>query len=373
MKNVFAWILVCMTMLTPETRAENDEIAHPVTFIIPAGDPVDSPVDAGTAPESIPDGANEFTFSAAASGILTIKLKASVTGLGSLSAAEQARYKFEVDSIGDATFAWDNENTGGKGTVSGDTLTATATYTGLPKNNSDFGLKKARVIHDTEKVGEAGFEVFFTRDATNHPQGQTDSANWFYYWQDGQVCGIPSDAIYDDTHPTWSGYTEADKDSILRLCPAAPTAEGYSLTLTSAITKPGSNPPANYGSITVGAGGKGIQCIAVIVSHELYHLTVYADLSDKPDLDVHPTGDDEVGDGVADSSEGSLGGIESSAAHCDTYGISSLGDDYAVYATFGDDEVRARKQESNITFSVLPKKDWANPGCQSVNQFGPQP
>ncbi|MEO7342491.1 MAG: hypothetical protein ABI073_16570 [Luteolibacter sp.] len=119
-----------------------------------------------------------------------------------------------------------------------------------------------------------------------------------------------------------------------------------------------------YGTITVGSNGKGIQCVAETVSHELYHITMYADLAGKADVDQ---------DGVADSSEGSLAGIQSSTAHPDTYGISSLGGSYSDYAAFGDEEVRGMKQESNVTFPVLPKKDWANPGCQSANQHGPQP
>lgn len=31
-------------------------------------------------------------------------------------------------------------------------------------------------------VGEARFEVFFPRDATNHPGGQAGSPNWYHYW-----------------------------------------------------------------------------------------------------------------------------------------------------------------------------------------------
>ncbi len=339
----------------------------PVKFITPAGDPVSAPVDAANVADSsvsVPDGANEFTFSSAASGVLTMKLKARISDIDSLPLAEQAKFKFELDGIGNSTFAWDSANPGGKVTVSGDFVTATATYTGLPLANSDFGLKMARLMYNSEKITEDDFEVFFPRDATNHPEGQANSANWFYYWKDGQVCGIPGDAIYDATDPTSFGYTQPDQDSILRLCPGAPTVGGAPLTLISTITKPGTSPPETYGTITVGASGAGILCVAQTVSHELYHITMYADLTGKADVDA---------DGVADSSEGSLGGIQSSAAHPDTYGLSSLGGVYAVYATYGDEEVRGMKQESNVTFPVLPTKDWANPGCQSADQHGPQP
>ena len=42
------------------------------------------------------------------------------------------------------------------------------------------------------------------------------------------------------------------------------------------------------------------------------------------------------------------------------------------YATYGDEEIRCRKAELNVT-NYYPRLDWANPGCQSKNQFGPNP
>jgi len=335
----------------------------PMAFITPAGDPVLSPVDAGTTPESIPDGANEFTFNDEPTGIITLTLKACVPGISLLPAVEQAKFTFEADAIGNSTFAWGAANPEGKSSVSGDFITATATYTGLPQNNSDFGLKKARIKYDAATAGEAIFEVFFPRDATNHPLGQVGSANWFYYWQEGDVCGIPSDAIYDATNPGWFGWTQADQDSILRLCPSAPTVGGEPLTLTSTINIPGSDPPATYGSITVRSGGKGIQCLAETIEHELYHITMYADLGNNADGD---------GDGVADSSEATLGGVVSSPLHSDTFNLSSL-PGYEIYSEIADEEVRAMKKECDVSFPVFPLKDWANPGCQSANQHGPKP
>lgn len=48
----------------------------------------------------------------------------------------------------------------GKVSVEGDIISATATYTGLPQNNSDLGLKKAHVKFGEKSIGEARFEVF---------------------------------------------------------------------------------------------------------------------------------------------------------------------------------------------------------------------
>ena len=74
-------------------------------FITPPGEPANLPIEAGTDPNNIPDGANDFTYSAASPGVLTVKLKARVPGLQSLSAADQARYKFVVWGVGDSDMA----------------------------------------------------------------------------------------------------------------------------------------------------------------------------------------------------------------------------------------------------------------------------
>jgi alpha-tubulin suppressor-like RCC1 family protein len=152
-----------------------------VELITPAGDPVESPVDGGDGGGNVPDGANEFTYSTAANGVLTLKLKAKMAGASNLPNI-QDKFKFEVDAIGTSTMAWNSANPGGKPTISGDFLTATVTFTGLPQNNMDFGKKKARILFDGAKSAEHEFEVFFSKTATNHPGGQTSSPNWYYYW-----------------------------------------------------------------------------------------------------------------------------------------------------------------------------------------------
>jgi len=43
------------------------------------------------------------------------------------------------------------------------------------------------------------------------------------------------------------------------------------------------------------------------------------------------------------------------------------------YADLGDNEIRCRKVELTLTIPIFPEKDWANPGCQSINQNGPTP
>jgi hypothetical protein len=167
----------------------------PTEWITPAGDPVNAAIDGGDGSGTVPDGANEFTYSTAASGVLTLKLKAKISGIGNLGQTIQDQFKFEVDTIGNSTMAWDTANPGGKVTVSGDYITAKVKFTGLPQNNSDFGKKKARVMLNGSKTIEKEFEVFFPRDTKNHPGvGSGTTPNWFYYW--GQVMGGSHDLQY---------------------------------------------------------------------------------------------------------------------------------------------------------------------------------
>lgn len=181
-------------------------------MVTPAGDPVNAPVDEG-------DGQNEFTFSAANPGVLTINFKARVVP------NEQQnidffddKVAFTVDNIGTSTKQWAATNPNGKATRNGNEFLATVTFTGLPANNSDFGAKKASVQRLTRKGDEAVFEVFFPRDATNHPDlpntpdlgnfsatnqdtagrgDSTRSPNWFFYWN-RTVAGNPN-ARFDST------------------------------------------------------------------------------------------------------------------------------------------------------------------------------
>jgi hypothetical protein len=284
-----------------------------------------------------------------------VELKAKVPSVGSMPAAEQAKFTFEVDAIGNSTFAWDAANPAGTATASGDFITATATFTGLPQNNTDFGLKKARVKHGGNNAGEAKFEVFFPKDAENHPElGPYQNGrpqNWFKYWRDGGVCGIPADAKYDSSADY--GYVIPSVDRFLRLGPLASGSNNGPETFNSQNT---------YGVLTVTGHGKGIQCVAETAQHELNHIAIFDDAVGKSDRDK---------DGVGDASEATFDGVKSNPSDGDTF---RMRDFYgSTYATYGDNEIRCRKKELNLTIQYYPKQDWSNPGCQSKNQFGPKP
>ena len=337
-----------------------------VDLITPAGnsdnDPVSKPIDGGDGSGTVPDGANEFTFSSATTGVLTMQFKAEVDIDASVLQYVTDMITFSIDSVGQAP-VWDAANPGGVASVSGSFLVAKATFTGLPSNNSAFGKKAVSVRIDNSIAEQSELEIFFPKDAKNHPgSNQGITPNWFYYWKNGNVCGIPSDAIYDDSNPNLYGYVLPGIDRKLRLGPLAPTTNSGPETYTSPVIKPGTNPPVTYGSLTVTGQGEGIACVAETVEHELYHLTIYDDAKGKVDADS---------DGVANSSEGNLTNVDSDINDGDTYRMQNTFG--STYISYGDNEIRCRKKELSVSFPIYPDRDWANPGCQHKNQFGPSP
>jgi len=79
--------------------------------------------------------------------------------------------------------------------------------------------------------------------------------------------------------------------------------------------------------------------------------------------------DDDDDDEVPDIWEPTLMGIATDPNNPDTYNV---GEHYPPTATYGDAEIRCQMLETELTFSVFPAKDWANPGSQHKNQFGPK-
>ena len=330
-------------------------IVFKVEFVTPKGDPVAAPDDSG-------DGQNEFTFSNAAPGILSMDLKSKITPAG-IAAKIKSKVKYFVDGIGSSTRSWSAANPNGEPSVNADYLEAHVEYTGLPAHNSDFGKKKVKIRFNDKDIEETEIEVFFDKSATNHPgTGSGTVPNWFYYWQDGDVCGIEDDYIYDSTASF--GYTLPGTDDIVRLGPDAPTSN------TGPETYNSGNP--TYGSITVTGQGDGIQCVAETIQHELHHLTIYDTFHDRIAV-AHANGganngdpdDDPDGDEIPNGDEPTYNGIKSDPSDPDTFNMGG------TYASYGDQEVRCRDIELHLTIAYHKDKDWANPGCQSKNKFGP--
>jgi hypothetical protein len=297
------------------------------------------------------DGQNEFTFSSANPGVLAVHLKAKVLATGTADSLA-SRCRFTIDPIGESAMAWGTNNPGGQPVANGDYLEADVTFTGLPTSNVGFGRKNVTITIDGTIKDQKAMEVFFQKDATNHPAGTSTDPNWFYYWKDGGVCGIGADCVWDPTDPGW-GYTYPGTDSLVRLGVKAPMTNSGPEIYTS----------PTYGSYTVTGQGKGIQCVAETLQHERHHLFIYQAfgiiVGQKPP-------NDPDGDALPTNDENGYDGIISDPGDPNTFSVPG-------YPTLGDNEIRCRKLELTLTIPIFPTKDWSNPGCQSKNQLGPTP
>ncbi len=148
-------------------------IAYNVAIEHPSGDPVRN----GAA-------TNEFTFSNATPGVLTIECRARVTpDDADARACAEPHLRWMISAVGDSALAWNNPDPANA--QRGQGLVATATFTGLPQNNSDFGLKVVTLLFEgvSAPPQTTNIEVFFPKNARNHPDpGQGRTPNWFYYW-----------------------------------------------------------------------------------------------------------------------------------------------------------------------------------------------
>ncbi len=93
------------------------------------------------------------------------------------------RVRFSVDTLEGTALVWLTGDSKGKATYDGGLWRATAQFVGLPARNDSFGKKRVVVkIDGTDIEVEGIYEIFYLREATNHPDGQNGSPNWFYYW-----------------------------------------------------------------------------------------------------------------------------------------------------------------------------------------------
>lgn len=153
-------------------------------FVNPKDDPVSSPVK----------DQNEFTFDDKSPGVLMIKFDAKATPGSQLDKIKD-KVKFTIEAIGSSTKTW-KPALNGQAELKGN-FKAELEFKGLPSNNSDFGKKKVTVECDGVKQQETTIEVFFTRDAKNHPGGKASDPNWFYYW--AQTPAGDPDLVYSAT------------------------------------------------------------------------------------------------------------------------------------------------------------------------------
>ena len=250
-------------------------------LVTPHGDPRTAPVDSGR-------GQNEYTFSAATPGVLTINFEARATPSSpGIVQHIKDRVAFSVEAITGSTMHWDDANSNGRALVRGEKLVATATFTGLPVNIDDFGKKKVRLLLDGNTIEKTNIEVFFPRDEKNHPRGQPNSPNWFYYYlQTVAKLGPKPNIKYPAAGTPQAGHSSHFDPNADEICIDDGSIKAYT-------------PP--YGTIGTLYG---IDTFAWCVTHETQHYKDWADYWDVDNLGVakwrsalHKTGPGDDFDG----------------------------------------------------------------------------
>ena len=310
-----------------------------VDLISPAGnydnDPVAKPIDGGDGTGTVPDGANEFTFSSATNGVLTVQFKAEVGGGSTVINAIKDKVTFSIENVGQAP-TWDPANPGGKASVSENYLIATATFTGLPANNSDFGKKKVELLFDGSVVEEAEIEVFYPGTANNHQdQANRTFPNWFVYYKQNGGGGAYT---YDGNRNT-SASSAGGGDSSIRIANNAYTG-GDTL-----ITSIGANGRLQLQGRT--PFRKRYKYFYGVVQHERQH------------ANNETTGASDV-DGDFLSSSFELSTSKTDPNDKFSADPNNSVDDGEVYA--GGPVEQAAINEADTSM------DWANPGTNNINQ-----
>ena len=251
--------------------------------------------------------------------------------------------------------------------------------------------------------------MFFPATESNHPTCTVvdhidcDSCpNWFYYWKEGNVCGIPPDALYKEfANPLIIGKFNkfTGKIYIGRRAPnyrnkidvysnavqvvSMPGIPLYDIEGNEVMTEEVLFTNIVRVAFKIGAEGAGVRAVAATVKHELRHAEIWSnyplfgsspeeilgygiELPGEPESRVEGDSDmDEVMD--LDEISGRWG-IETNPEVQDTFNLSGLID--ISYESYGDNEVRARIAESE-ELCYDEGNDWANPGCQSKIVRGP--
>lgn len=303
-------------------------------WITPKGSPVSAPDDAG-------DGQNEFTYNTSNPGVMTMDLKVLVKPTGTAGVTDRHGVKFsdrcffKLPTITGSNFAWDAANTDGKSSDSGEHLIAKATYTNLPTNNTDFGLKQAEFSCDGDDsiLPKNDFEVFYPATEKNHAGGDPAHPNWFHYYRQNEG---GTDYTYDPILLT--SRTQSGVPNSIQIADNAYSGGDY-ITTTM----------INGSLFATGRSGtfKYYRYFYSVVVHERHHanneLTVAASIPPQ----------DTDGDSLPDT-------YETATTHTDP------GNAFSASPQSKDDEVYAGGPiEEAANQAADTSQDWANPGTNS--------
>jgi hypothetical protein len=236
----------------------------------------------------------------------------------------------------------------------GDTLTQTGTYTGLPANNSDFGVKAAHLSGGPGSGVFAFFEVFYLKTETNHqiagPYLGPTPPNWYVYW--GQTsAGVSGGTMY------YNG----------------PIGSHYHFPGTNRILL---GDDASKSQLAAWGSPKGIDCYAWAVRHELKHhhqLTGFWPTGWVSALDIN-------GDMIPDAQEATyMPGRNYHARPDATFPYATYPDEFGYDPSKPEinnwEDINMRSQTAPYGLDLLwtngsaDAEDWANPGKNNKDKF----
>ena len=378
-----------------------------VTISSPTGDPT---VDAGC----------EFSYDANSPGVCVINVQLTVNAASRPNIANELRVC--IDPITGSQLQWQsvlgvgspwigsplgqppgaNPVMGHAQFING-VWQVSAVLTGMPPQNAVFGPKVvyAQIVDATGAViseAQQNIEVFYDRTATNNPgTGADQGPNWFYYWKTGGVVfGSQHDWQYEMI-PGLFGYYNSGENHVNVGDAAMDTNTGpetytkddgvTTITVTGVPNRTAATPPQYPPT----PSGLGPWCCAETVAHEGYHKWVYenygpliTNAESDGELDGDPY-DDPDDDGIPNLFEPMVQfyGINpvtgvldipltTSANDPDTYNMEALWGVMSGYGVYGDQEMRCRALELNISFvgmGVNAALEWSSPGWNTVPQF----
>lgn len=391
---------------SPE-KYQKGENGEPVRANTSSSEPADWYVKKETSEENDSgEGQNEFCFDDVTQEltiplVVGVKPKLDVQTMKKLVGDKPGVFtvqKLRETSVG-GTPKWDG---GGTPTLSKNVMpsngsfSATAVYTGYPNKSEGFG-KYTATFTGLGRTITAEYEVFYPKKGIHHPTCTKcpQCPNWFYYWKDGAVPGLAADDVKYDANLNSKLFGRYDQNSSWRIIRErnenGSVSEGYYTTIANEIIRisdmASESGVAEYilqnqttsNIVQTIVTGKPAQYVGVVMAaaacaHEKMHQRIYHGLVDEANRLKVITTDDKVDadkDGVVDTQEdaGTYGFVTVSSLS-DSYGIGQADEGFDEYTKYGDNEINARLAERQA-YGYNIFQDWAKPGCQSKDAFGP--
>lgn len=179
--------------------------------------------------------ADRVVFNVASPGVLSFEIQAQPIPNTPEVRALLGNVTFSIDAIGASVLTWSNAGGVGIYDATSSSYKITATFTGLPSKNSDFGKKNIKVTSavcgNTDPPKE--IKVFYDATATNHPAGVIGDPNWFYYYKDALGGGAYT---YKNMPGTRSASNSAGGDVSVKISDEAYDGDSYILTSVVPLT-----------------------------------------------------------------------------------------------------------------------------------------